>query len=469
MIGKVEQLSQNQRVGLRPQQRRQHWWQMLWSWITENSLDELMELKQWLRTQRNAKTIGIGLASACLMWIVGTVLLKTHIPTLSWAQALSHGAILLLGGYGDIFGGIDPETASIPDWVLFVCLGITLFSFLFILGVFGLIADSILATRFDFLRKRPPIPKQNHIVIIGFGRLGQRVAQLLQQFRQPVVALTEQTENARTLTQIPLVVGDLITELPRVNLATAKGVMLLTDDPMLNLEVALIAKNIAQQTNRTIGIVVRTYGQRFSDSLHQLLPDAKAMAAYALSAEAFAGAAFGENILGLFRLNQSTILVTEYLVEPEDTLVNRLLAEVAYGYGVMPIFHQKAGRQFPSDMTECFMPSDDLTLEVGDRLILLASLHGLRRIEHGERLAPSIWRLAAQQPLNAASLLDAGSTLYRISGYHLDSARNFMKNLPGTLDLPLYEHQAYRLRQELNHQLPVTLTPIDPRPQSRYQ
>jgi len=234
----------------------------------------------------------------------------------------------------------------------------------------------------------------------------------------------------------------------------------LTDDPMLNLEVALIAKTIAQQTNRTIGIVVRAYGQRFSDSLHQLLPDAKAMAAYALSAEAFAGAAFGENILGLFRLNQRTILVTEYMVEPGDTLVDRLLAEVAYGYGVMPIFHQKAGRQFPSDMTECFMPSDDVTLEVGDRLILLASLHGLRRIEHGERLAPGLWRLTAQQPLNTASLLDAGSTLYRIAGYHLDSARNFMKNLPGTLDLPLYEHQAYRLCQELNHQLPVTLTPI---------
>lgn len=432
-------------------------------WIVPTILEKLSRLPEiwrWIGAQRNATTIIVGLNCALLLWIGGAILLRTYIPALTWAQAFSNGAILLLGGYGDIFGGLDAPDPTVPTWVNFLCLGITLVSFLFILGVFGLIADALLTTRFNFLRQRPVLPRQNHIVIIGFGRIGQRVAQLLQQFRQPIVVMTEQVE-LKSIPQIPLIVGDLITELPRVNLATAKSVMLLTDDQMLNLEAALIAKEIAQRANRSIALVIRTYGQRFSDNLHQLLPDAKAMAAYALAAEAFAGAAFGENILGLFRLNQRTILVTEYIVAAGDTLVDRLLSEVAYGYGVMPIFHQKANRQFQADSTEFFMPSDDVKLQVGDRLVVLASLNGLRRIEHGESLSPCLWQFVAQKPLNAASLLDASSTLHRISGYPLEHSRNFMNNLPNTVELKLYEHQAYRLLQELNRQLPVILIPLN--------
>ncbi len=431
-----------------------------WHWAI-GQFSQIMGVRQWLRTQRKATTIGIGLTCALFLWLGGTILLKTHVPALTWAQAFSNGAILLLGGYGDIFGGLETDGTTVPTWVNFICLGITLVSFLFILGVFGLIADTLLTTRFDFLRKRPPIPKQNHVVIMGFGRVGQQAAQLLQQFRQPVVAITAQTENWQSFPQIPLVVGDLIAELPRVNVATAKSVILVTEDQMLNLEAALIAREIAQKANHSIELVVRTYGQRFGDNLHQLLPDAKAMAAYALSAEAFVGSAFGENILGLFRLNQRTILVTEYMIAENDTLVNCLLAEVAYGYGVMPIFHQTANRTSQTDSVEFLMPSDDIRLAVGDRVIVLASLNGLRRIEHGEKLAPRSWRLIAQKPLNTASLLDSSSTLHRISGYHLDQSRNFMNNLPNTLEIELYEHQAYRLLQELNRQLPVSLVPID--------
>lgn len=135
-----------------------------------------------------------------------------------------------------------------------------------------------------------------------------------------------------------MLVGEPVMELAKVNLAAAKSVIVVTEDQMLNLEVALMAREAAQQINRDIGLVVRTYDQRFSDNLRNLLPDAKALSAYGLSAEAFAGAAFGENILGLFRLNNQTILVTEYTIEADDTLVGELLSRVAYGYGVVPIF-----------------------------------------------------------------------------------------------------------------------------------
>lgn len=39
----------------------------------------------------------------------------------------------------------------------------------------------------------------------------------------------------------------------------------------------------------------------------------------------FAGAAFGENIINLFRFNRQTVLVTEYQIEAGDTLNGLLL------------------------------------------------------------------------------------------------------------------------------------------------
>jgi Trk K+ transport system NAD-binding subunit len=218
---------------------------------------------------------------------------------------------------------------------------------------------------------------------------------VLKEFKQPFVAIAEQLEDLDLQTQMPLLVGDPLTELAKTNLAAAKSVIVVTEDQILNLEVALLARNAAQQLNRDIGLVVRTYDQRLSDNLGSLLPDAKAMAAYALSSEAFASAAFGESILGLFQLNQQTILVTEYRIGSGDTLVGKTLAQVAYAYSVVPICHQAAHQVAPTvhnpahDPDKFLLPPDDRLLREGDRLVILSSINGLRRIEHGDMTPPN--------------------------------------------------------------------------------
>ncbi|MCU0565080.1 MAG: NAD-binding protein, partial [Oculatellaceae cyanobacterium Prado106] len=314
----------------------------------------------------------------------------------------------------------------------------------------------LITSRFDFLRKRPPIPKHNHVVLVGVGRLGQRIADLLQTFRQPFVAITEQTDLA-SRSSMPILLGNPLQELPKANLAWAKSIIVVTDDQMLNLEIALLARNAAQQFQREIGLVVRTYDQRFSDNLSNLLPDAKALAAYALSAEAFAGAAFGENILSLFRLNNQTILVTEYLIRPGDTLIGKLLSQISYGYSVVPILHQENHPSLQGDPSRFLLPPDERVLEEGDRLVILSSINGLRRIEHGDMLPPRRWRLRVEQTLNQAILQEASSRLFRIAGCSLEQARALMEQLPGEMELELYDYQAHQLEQELGRLLPTRL------------
>jgi hypothetical protein len=180
------------------------------------------------------------------------------------------------------------------------------------------------------------------------------------------------------------------------------------------------------------------------------------LCAYAVAAEAFAGAAFGEKIINLFHLNQKTILVTEYQIETGDTLNGLLLSEVAYGYGVVPILYQK--QQEPSRL----MPSEDIRLAVGDRMVVLATSNGLRRIEQGiGSITPKTWRIQVEKALTDDAIFEGANAIARISGCSLNMARDLMKNLPGTLRSPLYKHQAQRLVRELGKaQVVARLVPI---------
>jgi Trk K+ transport system NAD-binding subunit len=240
---------------------------------------------------------------------------------------------------------------------------------------------------------------------------------------------------------MPLIAGSLKESLAKANLNTAKSVVVVTDEEMLNLEISLMAYDANPESH----LVIRTTGQGLSENLARLLPTAQVLSAYAVAAEAFAGAAFGEEIIHLFRVNQKTILVTEYQIEANDTLNGLLLSEVAYGYGVVPILYIKE-QEAPK-----LMPSEDIRLSVGDRMVVLATTNGLRRIEHGRNnFMLKTWQVRVERALTAEAVFEGANAITRISGCSLTVARNFMNNLPGTLQSPLYKHQAQRLIRELS-------------------
>ena len=369
---------------------------------------------------------------------VGTILFKYYYAGTTFVSAFYVTAILLLGGYADLFGSFEP-LPELPEWLQLFALGLTVTGTAFVGVLYALLTEALLSSKFQFIKKRPPIPSENHVVIIGLGRVGQRVAHLLQSFKQSVVGVSFNPNiDASILPSMPLIVGKTKEALSRANLATAKSVVVVTDDEILNLEVALMAQSINPYSN----VVIRTTGQSLSETLTQLLPQAQIIAAYEVAAEAFAGAAFGENILQLFRFCNQTILVTEYQIEADDTLDGLILAEVAYGYGVMPIYYASL-RVNPT-----LMPSDDIRLAVGDRLIVLATIEGLQRIEAGS-LAPKKWQLEVKAVISESAAFEGANAIARISGCSLAIARKLMNSLPNTLSVKLYRHQGIRLVRTL--------------------
>lgn len=427
------------------------WWRRLaiphLTSILQKQLGEFWQLS--LRSSVRRVALACGLSVLALL-LVGMGLFLWSYRGLNLLQAFYLTAILLLGGYGDIFGNIQ-EVLPIPWWLQVFSLAMTVAGTVLVGVLYALLTEALLSAKFQLAKRRPPVPLQGHAVIIGLGRVGQQVAALLQRFQQPLVGVSLNGElESNILPEIPLIVGKAAEALPQANLPAAKSVVVITDDEILNLEIALMS----QSANPDCFLVIRTSGQRLRHHLRGILPQAQVLGVNSVAAEVFAGAAFGENISHIFRFNNQTVLVTEYQVEAGDTLNHLLLAEVACGYGVVPLLYQRPPQ--PSRL----MPSDDIKLEEGDRLLVLATLEGLQRIEVGNRYLPS-WQIGVERAINQDAAFESANAIARISGCPLITARELMKNLPGTLDFPLYQLQGQRLVRELGKL--QTLAHLSPR------
>ena len=381
-----------------------------------------------------------------LLLIVGTILFHWYYPEITLLSAFFATAILLLGGYGDLFSELE-TTTLVPWWLRLFSLGLTVVGTAFVGVLYALLTEALLSSRFDFARQRLSIPQKSHVVIIGMGRVGQRVAQLLQQFKQSLVGITDNSNFYQQYSgEIPLILDNFSQALPQANLQQAKSVVIATDDEILNLEAALMIR----QTNPLLNLVIRTSGLRLREHISELLPQAQVLGVYAVTAAAFAGAAFGENILNLFHLGKDTVLVTEYLIEPGDTLNGLLLADITYGYGVIPILYQKP-HQAP-----ILLPYDEFKLHLGEKLVVLATIEGLRRIEQGNlNLNLKCWRVRVEKALTPDATFEGANVITRVSRCHLAIARQTLNNLPQTLPLNLYREQAQKLVRELRKVLVI--------------
>ncbi|WP_253274166.1 TrkA family potassium uptake protein [Myxosarcina sp. GI1] len=376
----------------------------------------------------------------------GTILFYWRYPDIEPLSAFLSTAILLLGGYGDLFGEIEAVT-PFPWWLKLFSLGLTLIGTAFVGVLYALLTEALLSSRFNLANKPLKIPHENHVIIFGMGRVGQKIASWLTRWQQPLVGITSNTDFfQQAATKIPLICGNLIQSLSLAHLERARSVVIVTDNDVYNLEAALMTRRIYPHLN----LVVRTAGLRLRQHLHQLLPDARILDIHTLSAAAFAGAAFGENIISLFRWEKQTILVTEYQIEVEDTLHDLKLSDVAYGYGVVPVLYQK-----PSQASIVF-PIEELILKSGDRLVVLATIAGLKSIELGELdLTLKNVRVRIESVVTPDAYFEGANLIYRIAGCDLSIARQTMAELPQTLPCLLYRDCAHRLVRELRKALVI--------------
>jgi Trk K+ transport system NAD-binding subunit len=402
-------------------------WASIWARITH--------LWTSAQTYRIAALVG---GAVVLVHVTGILLYWLRYPEVSLFDAFNVATVLIFDGYSNMFAQLKLPF-PIPLWLLLFSLFMTMTGAIFTGILYAFITARVLSARLAFRRWQGRIPEENHIVVIGMGLLGRRVAGLLSKFGRSVVCIAEQDLDPGVLPGVPVVTSDPRQGLQKVNCDKAASVAVLTDDDIANLEMALMAARMNEDCN----LVIRTDDAQFGRNVKSLAPHAQAMSVYTLSAEAFATAALGEKVLSLLRIGHETVLAVEFSVEEGDTLNERLIADVTYGYGLVAILYQRNRSEEAR-----FFPSDDIRLELGSRLLTLATMGALHNVEHGIS-AERMFHVRVLRTISRDAEFEAARVIARVTGCELGTARAQMNQLPSTLPIGLFRTQAMRLVHEL--------------------
>ena len=146
-------------------------------------------------------------------------------------------------GYGDITVIEEPARLKLFTVLLMLLGGLMLAL------VFALVTDAVVGARLARALGQYPMPRSDHVVVVGLGRTGTLVIQALIEADVPCVVVgRDETGLDRALLRrhrIPLVVGDAGSEetLDLLRLQSARALMAMTDDEVANLQCALLARS----------------------------------------------------------------------------------------------------------------------------------------------------------------------------------------------------------------------------------
>jgi len=137
--------------------------------------------------------------------------------------------------------------------------------------------SSLRAEEEDLLPDRALIPAANHIVLIGYGRVGSRVGPALQQHGTPLVLIDSNRDHCidARAAGIPCIYGNALSEgvLKDANIGTARALLLAISQA---LEAGPIIR-LARESNPGIAILARAHSDEEVAYLHKVGVDATIM------------------------------------------------------------------------------------------------------------------------------------------------------------------------------------------------
>lgn len=217
----------------------------------------------------------------------------------------------------------------------------------------------------------------DHIILVGFGRLGYRTFLLLRKLGQPVVVI-ERDEKNEFLEELrrdgsPLLLGDARREalLEDANVAKARSIVLATDDDMANLEIALDARKISPE----IRVVVRMFDQNVADKMGDGFNIHIAMSQSAISAPTFAVSAIESSIVNSVIVDDRLIVMQRWLVRDSGPLAGRAIRDLIEDEHISVVEH------VPVRGDRTLFPSVDTVLERGDQVVVQGTLEVLTALQ----------------------------------------------------------------------------------------
>ena len=214
----------------------------------------------------------------------------------------------------------------------------------------------------------------NHIVLIGLGHLGYRVAQRLHELGKNVVVVeinlgTHTTAAARDM-GIPVIQGDARHPgaLEAANIAAARTIILASQEDAMNLQIALKARSL----NPDIDVVIRIFDEDFAHSLQDQF-GFTALSATEMAAPVFAAAASGADVTNPISIEGQQLSLARLTIPSSSSLADKTVGFVEDNYhlNIILLRHDHQSEMHPTDMRP---------LHAGDTLAVLGGPEQLSRL-----------------------------------------------------------------------------------------
>lgn len=204
-----------------------------------------------------------------------------------------------------------------------------------------------------------------HVVLCGLGRIGRGILDLLRRLGERVTVITlpslADARHPAPDQDLRILKGDARDEelLAQGGLARAKALIAATDDDLVNVTIALHARQAAPAAP----VVVRLFDQDLAGHLRAALGIRQGYSASALAAPAFVAAALGDAVLSTFESAGESWVMEKLTVAAGSPWLGRSLGELASS-GRVVVAHERRG-QFSSE------PRADEVVAAGDGLVAL--------------------------------------------------------------------------------------------------
>jgi Trk K+ transport system NAD-binding subunit len=404
----------------------------------------------WLRRMgrvawRTFKDIDLSV-KICTGVLLGVIILSTFILHLGvekfyFSDALFRTISLIATG-ADMREGDYVQNAGMKVYVsLLRLIGAAL-----IAAFTAIVTNYLLRARLAGALEVRRIPDGGHIIVCGLGPIGFRVIEELLDSKEQVVVIETDPASRFIATArrrgAAVIIGDatIIEVLRQAHADTAKAVIAATNHDLLNLETALLV--------RELNSVQRVVVLQSDPQLAQMLRDAAnvklAVSVPALAAPAFVAGLFGDRVLSVFLVRDRIMAVIDLVVQPHDPFLDgQAVRVVAVDYRLQPIALLPASGSPPSQPLNAM-------LHAGDHLIGILTLPDLQRLLRRQPSAKHFAVDVTAFPLPTREWL-AGlvRTLQKVT---TEEAQSRLDRLPLRLDRDLSRGQAEDLLARLSRE-----------------
>jgi Trk K+ transport system NAD-binding subunit len=222
-------------------------------------------------------------------------------------------------GYGDI----TPLHQS--DALKFGVMALMLIGALVVALVYALVTDAIVGVRLARSLGERPRPRRDHVVVLGLGRIGQRVIEGLVARHIPCVAVERNEDapgvHAARRLRVPVVLTDATRPgvLDALYLDRARCVMAVTNDDAANLEAALNVRALRPE----LRVVLRLFDYDLAQRVESAFSFHVSRSVSSLAAPAFTAALSGRRALATIPVGAQAVTVAE-LAAPAGRTVAEL-------------------------------------------------------------------------------------------------------------------------------------------------